>query len=118
MRKFFLGAAVLMVIWTLLLAFPFHYLFQTVPPGYGVKPSEHMAESDLGEKDSLGSERRAILVKATRLYVKEHPDAPVAMAQGKAFAPEEFLNDELKREGQKWRVRHVHGNEALIYDVS
>jgi hypothetical protein len=118
MRRFFLGAAVLMVFWTLLLAFPFHYLFQTVPTGYGVKPIENMAESDLREQNSLGSERRAILVQVTRLYVKEHPDAPVAMTQGKEFAPEEFLNDELKREGRKWRVRHVHGNEALLYDVS
>ncbi|MCB2059141.1 MAG: hypothetical protein R3E09_10990 [Novosphingobium sp.] len=117
MRKFFLGAAVLMVCWTLLLAFPFHYLFETVPQGYGVKPSAHLEESDFAT-GSLGGERREVLVRVTQLYVKQNPDAPVAMAEGKAFAPEEFLNDELKREGAKWRVKHVHGTEALIYDVS
>ncbi|MCB2075974.1 MAG: hypothetical protein H6917_14220 [Novosphingobium sp.] len=117
MRKFFLGAAVLVVCWVALLSVPFHYLFETVPPGYGVKPAAHLEESDLAQ-GSVGGERRDMLVRATKLYVSQHPEAPAAMAQGKEFAPEEFLNDELKREGQKWRVRHVHGTQAQIYDVS
>jgi len=67
---------------------------------------------------SLGTERRNALIAATKLYVEENKDAPVAMAEGKELAPPEFLNEQLAAKNQRFRVRSVTGMDADIYDVS
>ncbi len=117
MSRTTLGVTAAAIAWFSLLIFSFHYLFQTVPEVVNVKPVAPREVSDF-EQGSIGGERRAILIEETRRYVAEHPDAPPAMAAGKEFAPEAFINQELKSRHVKWRVRDVHGMTARIYDVS
>ena len=117
MRKLFFTYAAFFLLWVGVLAVPFHYLFQTVPDAVGEHPVAHDEESGFGP-GSLGSERRAVLMEATRHYVAEHPEAPAAMAAGREFAPPEWLNHEIEQQQAHWRVRSVNGLHVKIYDVS
>ncbi len=113
------GVPLFLAGWLALLAFGFLYLFRPGGPAHMIKASgkvhEQVAEIETG---SLGREREDELLEATRHYVEQHPDAPAAMAQGKEFAPKEFLNEELARRHAKWRVRSVHGLVFETFDVS
>lgn len=104
------------VAWIALLASVGSFMFLHSQDEIAATDKPHHA--DVREQGSLGNERHATLLEATRQYVEAHPDAPAEMAEGKAFAPAEFLNEELARAHAKWRVREVHGLEAETYNVS
>lgn len=67
---------------------------------------------------SLGRNRHEVLADATRKYLREGNAGTVEMKEGKTFAPPEFLNRELGRLGEKWRVRSVDGLTVDIFEVS
>lgn len=110
--------AIAFVVWIVLIGFGFHYFYGPRAGVVGLgKIEKHELEATFGE-GSIGRERERILLDATKKYVDANPDAPAAMAQGKALAPEDFLNEELSRRHAKFRVRDVHGMKAYIYEVS
>lgn len=80
-------------------------------------PEESLADH-IGGGGTLGDERLKVLTKITRGYVARNADAPAAMRNGTAFAPEAYLNQELATEGVRWRVRHVKGLAAETYNVT
>jgi hypothetical protein len=80
-------------------------------------PEESLADH-IGGGGTLGDERFHVLTKITRAYVAGNADAPAAMRNGTAFAPEAYLNQKLASEGVKWRVRHVKGLAAETYNVT
>ncbi len=67
---------------------------------------------------SLGSLREKAVIEATRRYVAAHPDAPIAMREGRELAPVEVLNADLKKRQANFRVRTVKGTRALFFEVS
>lgn len=67
---------------------------------------------------AVGDDRFATLNKITKTYVAQNADASADMREGKALAPLAFINEQLELEGLRWRVRHVNGLVADIYDVS
>ncbi|MCB2076429.1 MAG: hypothetical protein KDE55_01895 [Novosphingobium sp.] len=81
-------------------------------------PTAAAAEANDGVPGSNGAARNAALARATRSYVEQNDDAAVALVEGRELAPLPFLNEELERQGAKWRVRSVDGLVAQTYDVS
>ncbi|MCB2074483.1 MAG: hypothetical protein H6917_05525 [Novosphingobium sp.] len=67
---------------------------------------------------SVGASRNAKLKLLTEQYVALDDGISAGMRSGAEFAPMEFLNRELQREGSKWRVRKVEGLVADTYDIS
>lgn len=65
-----------------------------------------------------GARRDAMLKTMTRTYVARGDEVSPQMSAGSAFAPVEYLNSELVRQGAKWRVRHSPGETIEIFDVS
>ncbi|PEQ11956.1 hypothetical protein B2G71_14340 [Novosphingobium sp. PC22D] len=114
-----LKIGVLGVVWICFLVFAFVGLFISG----GITIDQNAPQASRNQHDdfaagSLGTERRARLIAATKLYVEQHQDAPAAMAEGKELAPPEFLNEELARHKQRFRVRKVDGLDADIYEVA
>ncbi len=79
---------------------------------------EHAAEAPVPAGATVGDHRNRHLKDLTRLYVSRNSDSPSRMKDGQELAPAEFLNDELKRSGAKWRVRNSNGATAETYDIS
>ena len=59
-----------------------------------------------------------MLEDLTKLYVARNEGSSPLMKAGKEFAPAEFLNEELKRNDAKWRVRSSDGTDVVMYDIS
>lgn len=105
--------------WLALLFFGYFELFGSHGPAHQIrgagKVEQKVADIEAG---SLGGEREALLVAATKQYVEEHSDAPAAMAGGEELAPADYLNEYLSEHEAHFRVREVHGKRAEMYDVS
>ena len=84
--------------------------------GRGEKPLVELEERV--PRGGLGEVRYDILLAATQDYVAANPDAAEDVREGRAFAPADWLNAELKERGEGWRVRDVEGLHATIYEVS
>jgi len=68
---------------------------------------------------TVGRARNLHLIELSQRYVAPDKATPsIALKTGDAMAPVQFLNDELQKNGTKWRVRSVDGLEAETYDVS
>ena len=103
--------------WLLILVAGGIYLMGRVNDHRADKPPVVELE-DRVPRGGLGEKRYAMLLEATQEYIAETPDASAEVREGKAFAPEEWLNEHLKEEGLGWRVRDVNGLHATIYEVS
>ena len=118
MTKKHLGLAIGLLVWVGLPALGAHILFgpsSVVKSIRGNGQVHHeIASIDQG---SLGSMRYKTLLRETKLYVHQHPDADPAIIAGKALAPKDFLNDELKTHNANFRVREVMGLKVELYDV-
>jgi hypothetical protein len=108
---------VIIAMWLGLLGLLFWNMFG--PPSTAVLAEKPVYHTELETAEgALGNDRRTELHAATQAYLKAHPDAPEAMAQGKQYAPVEFLNDQLAAKGAKWRVRSTDGLTVKTYTVS
>lgn len=67
---------------------------------------------------AVGDDRFDRMAKLTSIYAKHNPHATAGMRDGTELAPPEFLNQELKAEGEKWRVRTVDGLVAETYNIT
>lgn len=65
-----------------------------------------------------GDRRRAIIRQLTQLYVSRNADASSRMVAGLEAAPATFLNQELVRQGAKWRVDKGSAGDIEIFDIS
>lgn len=113
------GPALFLAGWLALMAFGAFELFGGRGPSHQIRANGKVHEElAVTEAGSLGGEREALLVAATRRYVKEHPEAPAAMVEGKELAPADYLNERLSEQQAHFRVRSVKGMRAELYDVS
>lgn len=113
------GLVTFLVLWIGLFILGGYFLFFGNGGAHGIRGSGETHSQIAGHRaDTLGADRHAALIAATKRYVAEHPDAAPEIAQGKQLAPREFLNEELSRTHEKFRVRRVEGLEAEIYEVS
>jgi len=117
MFKFHAKLWTLMIAWTLFLAAGFYALVALSPGTKQIRPTHVTEEMSVTATGSEGGDRLAILKRDSEVYAKAHPDAADVVA-GKALAPADFLNEQLKRDGEKFRVRKVDGLRAEMYDVS
>lgn len=81
----------------------------------------HGGASILGhdaEPNSEGARRDRVLVGLTQVYVAEGELVTRGMRDGTELAPVAFLNAELKRDGELWRVTKVDGLIAETHDIS
>ncbi|NYH95298.1 hypothetical protein [Novosphingobium marinum] len=67
---------------------------------------------------ALGGVRHNALLDATETYVETHDDVAPKILAGEAFAPVPFLNKQLEKDGEAFRVRSTDGMTALFYEVS
>ena len=118
MFKFHAKLWTLVIVWTLFLAAGFYALIAFSPIPRQIRPTHVAEQMSVTAAGSEGADRLAILKRDTRIYVQSHPDAPADVVAGKVLAPAEFLNDQLKRDGEKFRVRKVDGMRAEMFDVS
>ena len=116
-RRF--GLPLVAAAWLCFFAVGGYFLFTFGGPHHMIlgsgKAHEQVASLVAG---STGSQREAALVAATKRYVETHPDAPIAIREGKELAPLDFLNAELAAHHRKFRVRKVVGTDAELYEVS
>lgn len=104
-------------LWICACAYGLFWSFAPANNAFGVETSAS-ALTNSNRAGSLGRVRDDMLLAATRLYIETHSDAPETIASGEALAPVEFLNRELARRGETWRVRSTAGLEADVYEVS
>lgn len=70
------------------------------------------------QPNSEGARRDRVLMNLTQAYVSGGELVTPAMRGGKELAPLAFLNAELKRDGELWRVTRVDGLIAETHDIS
>lgn len=80
--------------------------------------SSQSGDAPNGESHRVGNTRDATLGTLTRLYIAQDNGVSARVRSGEELAPVDFLNQELERQGEKWRVRDIDGLNANIYDVS
>lgn len=61
--------------------------------------------------------RAAVIRQLTQLYILSHDGISSRMMAGMELPPSGFLNQELERKGEKWRVQSVNDDKAVTYDV-
>ena len=94
----------------------FWYLGPSVDiAGFSTRAAQETSDYRAG---SIGRQRQRLLEAATRSYVTARPNAPERMVAGETFAPPAYLNRELERMGEKWRVRSVDGLAVDVYEIS
>ena len=64
-----------------------------------------------------GEHYSAVLRQLTQLYVFDHGAISADLLAGRELPPEDWLNAELRRRGESWRVRNVQGPIAEIYNI-
>jgi len=106
------------IVWIGLPALGAHVMFSSSPVAHQIRPTKaHVQYASTGH-GSIGSEREAAVIEATRRYVAAHPEAPLAMREGRELAPLAALNADLKERNARFRVKAVEGLRAQFYDVS
>jgi len=64
------------------------------------------------------AERQALLEVLTQQYIRSNPEGLSARAKvGLELPPAEWINAELAKLGEHWRVRDVRGNECEIVNL-
>jgi hypothetical protein len=106
------------VLWIGLPALGAHILFGQSPVAHQIRPTKAEPHFATAGEGSIGSAREAAVIAATRRYVATHPDAPMAMREGRELAPVEALNADLAEQKAGFRVRAVKGMRAQFYEVS
>ena len=113
------GLAIIFVFWLAVILTGGYFLFLSNSTAHGIRGSGEVHALESGhEAGSIGAERQAVLIAASKRYAESHPEASPQIAAGKALAPADFLNEELSRLHAHFRVREVDGMEAEIYEVS
>lgn len=80
--------------------------------------SKSSPEAGVSEGRTVGDRRLAMLKKLSTQYVASKPEVGPAIAAGKRLAPVPYLNRQLEKNGEAWRVRSVDGLHAETYAVS
>lgn len=62
-------------------------------------------------------QRSATLSRLTNLYMMSTDGISPAMAAGFQMPPEAWLNEQLEKMGETWRVRNIRGANCETYDV-
>lgn len=70
------------------------------------------------QPNSEGARRDRVLINLTQAYVTRSAFVTPGMRGGKELAPVAFLNSELKRDGELWRVTKVDGLIAEMHEIS
>jgi hypothetical protein len=112
-----LGTTLFFTLWAVAIAFALVWHFGPDLRQYGFA-TRSSAEMSGHASISLGRNRDQVLAEATRTYLRQGNPGTPEMKAGTALAPPEFLNDELDRLGEKWRVRTVDGLTVDIFEVS
>ena len=79
------------------------------------KAVRQLAPSD--RRPVEANRRAGILRQLTQLYIASNDGISPRMASGMELPPADFLNAELERSGERWRVKNVNGPNAETYDV-
>jgi hypothetical protein len=88
-------------------------------PGGGTIVSEHCTAELVPPPSSPPSEdRRAILAQIRQLYVLSHDRITSELAAGLALPPTDYINDQLAKLHEGWRVRSTDGPNAEIYELT
>ena len=80
-----------------------------------IVPNVRLAADEPIEKEK--ARRAGVLRQLTQLYMVSHDGISPRMMAFMELPPVEFLNVELKRLDEPWRVRDVNGARAEMYDV-
>jgi hypothetical protein len=116
-KKLLIIAAVAM--WIVVPALGAHILFGQSPVAHEIRGNGKVhAQFASTTRGSLGDAREQAVLAATKRYVAVHPDAPLAMREGRELAPVDELNQDLAAHDARFRVRSVKGMKAQFYDVS
>ena len=111
------GVVAVAIIWLCAVLYGLFYALAPSDNSLGMTTDESK-QIGSNREGSLGRTRDAILLEATRTYRDSHKDIPAEIASGKALAPVDYLNKELVRRGETWRVRDTEGLEANVYEIS
>ena len=67
--------------------------------------------------NNVAEHRAGVLRQLTQLFILSSDGISSRMMAGMELPPAEFLNAELARMGERWRVRNVEGAGAETYDA-
>lgn len=79
-----------------------------------VKKSLEAPPPQVQDKGNGGQQYSAVLSQLTHLYVLSHDGISSAMLAGMELPPKDWLNAELAKMGENWRVHEVRGALADI----
>jgi hypothetical protein len=84
----------------------------------GNRQDSDILRGRFGKDDQAEQSRRTtVLGKITALYIANHDGISSRMMVGLELPPAEFLNAELEKQGETWRVRSVQGPKAETYEI-
>lgn len=90
----------------------------TGPQEVANKGAAKFEEVETGELSIQEVARRSgVLRQLTQLYIFSHDGITPRMMAGMELPPAEFLNPELERSGETWRVRSVNGAKVETYNI-
>ncbi len=69
-----------------------------------------------GEREAFLARAKSTIAQLASFYIASHDGISSAMLAGMELPPEQWLNAELERCGQTWRVRNVQGDKYDIVD--
>ncbi|MCB2060132.1 MAG: hypothetical protein R3E09_08960 [Novosphingobium sp.] len=94
------------------------FVWQFSPGGMTLASGSRHSQKSPHLEASVGASRGVKLKLLTQQYLSLNQGVSSRVEAGTELAPIEFLNQQLKREGVKWRVREVNGLVADTYDIS
>lgn len=81
------------------------------------KVIKHAPPDDLPPAPDLTDGRVVRLRQLTQLYMLSHDGITPRMMAGLEYPPADFLNAELEKLGERWRVRDADAGKVQIYDL-
>ncbi|MCB2059099.1 MAG: hypothetical protein R3E09_03990 [Novosphingobium sp.] len=94
-----------------LIAFAIVWQFESVI----LHPSlSHSGWEEGGGQTTLGKRRHALLDELTRTYLASNPNGSVWKVNGRRLAPPVYLNRQLEKRSESWRVDIVDGKLDFV----
>lgn len=94
------------------------FMERTVAPTHSPALRHHHVVTALPPvlEDSVAV-RRAYIGQLTNLYIYSHDGISSEMLAGMQLPPEDWLNEQLAKNGKAWRVRNVQGTNVETYNA-
>jgi hypothetical protein len=87
------------------------------PQGRSITPGNELLPEATREQQCIAKQRSAKLRQLLRFYIFSRDNISPELLAGNALPPLDFLNGELAKSEENWRVQSVSGNNVTTSEI-